>query len=248
MNDQNSDETCKLLENYLNVATSLCGRKVMLSVLFEDNLLTEFEENNQDFEYKGFENLLNNTLQELNQLWEYREKVKSMLEMKEVYENEDKIITAVSVALAEMYNFQLQPFLQLREIAYDHILTCKAQLENSDLGLRIKNEASKELSEYTDQYLSANGALQHLHQEYYRKNVDLVYGQLQRMLHDKEKFGKSAFDIGGGLDRLQKLDVQYSQERLKLLNVIKLTKEYQKNQLKQALESESICLEELRFK
>jgi hypothetical protein len=212
---------------------------LLLTVLFEVDFLVDFEENIQELRLKGYENMFNNAIKELDEVIKLRSKVETLLEMTTIYVIEDEVIANVSIALAELYNFQLQPFLQLRELAYDEMTKAKQILNNSDLGQRVKKEAEKELKEFREQYLSSTEALQQLYQEYYRKTVELVSGQTERMRCDQNKFGQSAFQVKGALTRLQKLELFLSQEKLKLLNSIKVTKEFQRDQVQQQLNESS---------
>ncbi|RWS16737.1 junction-mediating and -regulatory protein-like protein, partial [Dinothrombium tinctorium] len=226
------DSICRQLEDYLEKALHICGKRLFLSLLFDEHPLSDFEENLQELRLKGHENVYRNALNELEEVLKIRKRAENMIEMSTVYAIEDEVVANVSIALAELYNFQIQPFLQLREIAFNSKKKAETKLKDDNLGERIKREAKREYEENNDQYLAANEALQHLYQEYYRKTSELVGAQVERMLCDKGRFGRSAFDVVDGPNRLLRLQVFLCQERLKLLNAIKLSKECQRDQMK----------------
>lgn len=233
-----TDQQCREIENYLLKALYVCGKKLLLSLLFDDDPLGDFEENIQELKLKGHENLINVTNKELAEVLNLRQAAVTMLEMATVYALEDEVVKNLSIALAEMYNFLVKPFLQLRELAYVRLREAESRIKDPDLGKRRKEEATREAEDCRDQFMSATAALQQLYQEYYRKTEELVNGQLTRMLQDQEKFGKSAFVVQGGHTRLQNLEIFHSKEKIKLLNAVKATLEYQRDSIKQQLTSD----------
>ena len=238
--DDLSEELCIETQKYLESALSLCGRKLLFTVLFDVDFLSDFEEDIQELRQKGFETLVNNALEELKEVINLRTNAETLLEMTTIYMIEDQVITNATIALAELYNFRFQPFLKLREISSDSMQKCKEVMDDQDLGPRIKNKATKEYNEFKEQYLSSSEALQQLYQDYYRKNVELLRGQTERMKSDQKRFGESAFQVKGGLNRLRRLDIFLTQERLKLLKAIKVTKDFQKSQIQQQLSESSL--------
>ncbi|XP_076355534.1 junction-mediating and -regulatory protein-like [Tachypleus tridentatus] len=225
------------IEAYLYTALDVCGKKMLFSLLFEEeeDPLMDYEENVNEFRLRAHESLVNKAFHDLKEILELRERAESLLELATVYTLEDEVVANISVALSELYNFQLKPFLELRELSTSKTTSAQLQLEDQDLGDKVKQQAAKDLEEWKNQYFSVTEAIQHLYQDYYRKTVDLLSGQRKRMLEDKNKFGKSTFEIQA-LPRLQKLDVSVSKERLKLLNAVKASHEYQRDKIQQQLE------------
>ncbi|XP_053214013.1 WASP homolog-associated protein with actin, membranes and microtubules-like isoform X2 [Panonychus citri] len=232
-------ETCNAIEQYLEVAMSMAGKGLLLALLFDDDEdpLSDFEEDIQEMRLTGFENVVKGCYTDLEDVLRLRTRAKNMKELAKIWKLEDKVIASLSVAISEKYNFQLQPFLQLREMAHNHIKQAKERLSDPDFGNRVKILARKEIEEFNDQFLSANGALQHLYQEYYRKVVDIISGQMIRIKEDEQRFGKNGFDLEDGPLRLLKLQINHSQEIIKLRNTVRVTKEYNRDQLRKYLKS-----------
>lgn len=99
-----------------------------------------------------------------------------MLELATVYALEDQVVTNISIALAELYNFQLGPFLELRELAVERSRVARGKAEDARLGPRVRARDLRTAEEWDNRGQSANEAAQHLYQEYYRRTVQLVVG------------------------------------------------------------------------
>ncbi|XP_054159264.1 WASP homolog-associated protein with actin, membranes and microtubules-like isoform X2 [Oppia nitens] len=240
------EEICDKIRQYLDIALTLCGQKLLFTILFDVDFLSDYEEDNQELRLKGYENLLNTAMNELNEVFELKTNVETLLEMNTIYTVEDKAVSNVIIALEELYNFQLQPFRRLRELAHNCIKTNEKLINSSEVGQRVKNEALAEITEAKSQYLTSSEAIQQLYDDYYRKTVDLISGQTDRMRCDQKRFGKTAFRVKGCLTRLLSLEVFVSQEKLQLLNSIKATKVFQRNQLKQEIK-ENVCKSEKKI-
>ncbi|XP_064474727.1 junction-mediating and -regulatory protein-like isoform X1 [Ornithodoros turicata] len=221
------DGVCEALEKYLQRALDVSGKKLLFAVLFgEEDYLTDYEEDIQELRFRAVEQTLDRAKSELAGVQALRDRAETMLELSTVYALEDEVVTNVSLALAEVYNFQLGPFLELREVANERMKALRERASDETLGERVRSAARAKANEWESQVQAASEAVNQLYQDYYRSTVDLVSGQRDRMLEDQRRFGRSTFELRAH-SRLQKLEVFFSQERLKLLGAVRSTRELQ---------------------
>lgn len=118
---------------------------------------------------------MNKAYKELEEVLTLRQRADSLLQMKTIYALEDQVCKNISDSLSELYNFHLQPYLELREMAHVRVKQAKAKL-CEEIGPTIKQKAEKEFEEWNEQSLIATEALQQLYQEFYRRTLSLVLG------------------------------------------------------------------------
>ena len=78
--------------------------------------------------------------------------------------------------MAELYNYLIQPFLDMREMALDKVREAKNGLTNPNLGDRRKAEYAVMFSEWQENYVHALDRIQELYIEYYTSTVELLEG------------------------------------------------------------------------
>ena len=100
----------------------------------------------------------------------------NMLDMVEVYHLEDDAIYKLNIALAELYNYLIQPFLDMREIAFSKLRDARAGLQNPNYGQRRKAEFAIMLEEWQENYVHALDRIQEFYIEYYTKTVGIYKG------------------------------------------------------------------------
>jgi Junction-mediating and -regulatory protein len=81
-----------------------------------------------------------------------------------------------NVALAELYNYLLQPFLDSRELALGKVREAKAGIESSDSGSTARKEFEAMFHEWRDNYVHAVDSVQELYIEYYSRTVKVLTG------------------------------------------------------------------------
>ena len=231
------DSVCRLLEVYFTKAVTLCGMKLFLNLLLEDeDPLSDFEEDIQDLRLKGHETVIQSSLQLLQEKVDRRIGAKSMLQVAALYKLEDISVRNVLVAFAEYYNFQLQPFIHSREISYFQIKSLKSAIKDPDIGNRRKEEFRDKIVQLEDTFYSSTSAIYHLYQEFYRKNLKILTEVKDRVTEDSSRFGLSSFKSQGGQDRLRRLEIEVLEESIKLLNTVKASQEFQFDSIKSTTE------------
>lgn len=171
-----NDNICEQIHNYLKIALDVSGQKLLIDTLFEEHTYDEYFENVSELKRRGYDEAVNNAEDELENVLFLRSGSINMLDMVEVYKLEDKALFKLNVALAELYNYLIQPFLDMRELSFGKLREAKTGLENPDLGERRKGEYAVMLSEWQENYVHALDRIQELYIEYYSKTVHLQKG------------------------------------------------------------------------
>lgn len=170
---------CKQLEEYLCYALEICKEKLLMSTLFEyeEHTAEEYFENISELRRQGYEDEINKAEEELKNVTFLRTNASHMTEMKDVYKSEDNAVFKLNIALASLYNYLLQPFLDVRELAYSRVTEAREQLENPNVGARVKREYGEMFSEWQAHYEEALDNIQKYYIEYYRRTSDIYEGR-----------------------------------------------------------------------
>lgn len=170
------EDICIGVGYYLTEAINLVGKQIVLSSVFGDeDPLNRYEEDIQEFKLKTLEKVIEKNFEELDEILQLRDRAESLLQMKSIHMLEDEVCDKIFDSISELYNFRLQPFLELREIAHSRIEEAKAKLKEN-VGPNIKEKAEKDFEKWTEESLIASEALQQMYLEYYRRTLNLVEG------------------------------------------------------------------------
>uniref|UniRef100_A0A672HNJ7 Junction mediating and regulatory protein, p53 cofactor n=1 Tax=Salarias fasciatus TaxID=181472 RepID=A0A672HNJ7_SALFA len=104
------DELCCRLQVYLGHALDTCGWKILSQVLFTEN-------DDPDEYYESLSELRPSCLSCVLQLLEKHRSMDSMVELLELYEEEDQAYGGLLEASTQLYQYLLQPFRDMRELA-----------------------------------------------------------------------------------------------------------------------------------
>ena len=174
---ENIDEICSHLQTvYFPIALETCKEQLLMSTLFEEHSQDEYFENISELKRQGYEHLISNCEEELKNILFAREYTSSMLEMKDIYMHEDEAVFKLNIALAELYNYQIQPFLDLREVACFKVREAKREIQNPDNGERVKKEYCQQLTEWQEQYEMALDTIQDIYMKYYTRTKSILQG------------------------------------------------------------------------
>ena len=172
------DSICSQLQNYLEIALDTCGHNLLIDTLFEEHSFEEYFENVSELKRRKYDVAVSNAQDQLENVLFLRDGSINMLDMSEVYKQEDEALFKYNIALAELYNYLIQPFLDMRELAFTKLREAKAGLENPNFGERRKAEFAAMFSEWQINYIHSLDRIQELYIEYYTKTNDLLSGRL----------------------------------------------------------------------
>ena len=215
--DYDFDEICYQLEGYFVVALEICKEHLLMTTLFEEPDTKEYFDNMSELRRQNLEDEVGKCEDRLKNVIFLRTNSSTMCDMKEVYRNEDDAVLKLHESLAILYNYQQQPFLDLRAISRNKVAEAKEHLENSNLGERVKKQYAVYFSEWQGHLEQAMGNIQQLYIKYYTTTCQIYQDMLSRMLEDKKLYGKTAFELIGA-ERLLRIQEELSAEKLHLLN------------------------------
>ena len=149
----------------------------------DDHSYNEYFESVGELQRREYDSDLTNAEEELQNVLFLRDGSVNMQDMVSNYELEDEALLKINVSLAKLYNYLLQPFLDMREISFSKLQTARRGLANPNLGDRPKREFAKMFSEWQTNYIHALDSIQQLYMKYYSKTVKLQQGGLNFVLY-----------------------------------------------------------------
>ncbi|KAI8495926.1 hypothetical protein Bbelb_263420 [Branchiostoma belcheri] len=162
-----------------------------------------------------------------------------MLDMLGVYGLEDTAVEDLLLAMVELFHYNLQPFLDVREVAFIKRQELQELVQDPDIGEGRRSQYVKEYNEWQTQYETATDAILQLQIKYFSECVDISTGMKERMLSDKQKFGKATWDLHAS-GRLNRIEERVSGDTLQMLRA----KEKQFQTLRRKIKQEMAFLEE----
>ncbi|KAF7250209.1 Junction-mediating and -regulatory protein [Varanus komodoensis] len=118
LSEQEMDALCYQLQVYLGHCLDTCGWKILSQVLFtETDDPEEYYESLSELRQKGYEEVLQRARKRIQELLEKHKNTESMVELLELYQMEDEAYGSLAEATTELYQYLLQPFRDMRELA-----------------------------------------------------------------------------------------------------------------------------------
>ncbi|XP_018493622.2 uncharacterized protein LOC100907539 [Galendromus occidentalis] len=199
---------CANLKRYLKGVLDGCGATLLAWVFFmaEEVSHAEFDPEVDKFQRKILEVDLAKSRDELTRLLDS----KAGLGLDTAYSMEDEIVTNISLALGELFNFRISTFAEMRDL-------CEKQRS----------------SHWTDRAEQAQQAVDELTIIYHAACLDLVLGQRDRMKRDHGAGVDFARWTASHQARFLKLSVFVSQERLRWMMAVRTFKRREYDRLSQ---------------
>uniref|UniRef100_A0A8C6ZXA5 Junction mediating and regulatory protein, p53 cofactor n=1 Tax=Nothoprocta perdicaria TaxID=30464 RepID=A0A8C6ZXA5_NOTPE len=223
LSEQEMDALCGQLQVYLVHSLDTCGWKILSQVLFtETDDPEEYYESLSELRQKGYEEVL-------QRLLEKHKNTESMVELLELYQMEDEAYSSLAEATTELYQYLLQPFRDMRELAMLRRQQIKISIENDYLGPRRIESLQKEDADWQKKAHVAVLSIQDLTVKYFE-----ITAKAQKA--DQKKFGKAAW--AAAVERMEKLQYAVSKETLQLMRAKEICLEQKKHALKEELEAD----------
>lgn len=173
----NIDDICAYLENtYFPLALETCREQLLMSTMFEEHCHEEYFENMSELKRQGYDQSIKIAEEELKNVLFERDHASNMSEMADVYNREDEAVFKLNIALAELFNYLLQPFLDVREVACMKVREAKGEIQNPDNGERVRREYCEQLIEWQQHYEQALDMIQENYMKYYSKTKRILKG------------------------------------------------------------------------
>ncbi|XP_009909090.2 junction-mediating and -regulatory protein [Dryobates pubescens] len=236
LSEQEMDALCYKLQVYLVHSLDTCGWKILSQVLFtETDDPEEYYESLSELRQKGYEEVLQRARRRIQELLEKHKNTESMVELLELYQMEDEACSSLAEATTELYQYLLQPFRDMRELAMLRRQQIKISIENDYLGPRRIESLQKEDADWQRKAHMAVLSIQDLTVKYFEITAKTQKAVYDRMRADQKKFGKAAW--AAAVERMEKLQYAVSKETLQLMRAKEICLEQKKHALKEEMQS-----------
>ncbi|XP_033828280.1 junction-mediating and -regulatory protein-like [Periophthalmus magnuspinnatus] len=235
------EELCFSLHQYLGHALDTCGWKILSQVLFTENDDTdEYYESLSELRQSGYEEALHRASRHLTELLERHGSTDSMVDLLDLYEQEDQAFGGLLEASTQLYQYLLQPFRDMRELAMLRRQQIKISLANDYLGPRRIEALKKEDCDWQKKAQEAVLNIQDFTVKYFEITARAQKGVYERMKSDQRKFGKASWTTA--VTRMERLRYSVAKETLQLQRAKEISLEQRKHALKE--EMQSLCSSE----
>ncbi|XP_035524322.1 junction-mediating and -regulatory protein [Morone saxatilis] len=229
-----TDALCFQLKVYLGHALDTCGWKILSQVLFsERDDMEEYYESLSELRQKGYEDALERAKRGMQEVLDKHKAMDSMVELLQVYPEEDEAYGELLEATTQLYHYLLQPFRDMRELATLRRQQIKVCLETERLGPRRVESLRKEDEEWQKKAHAAVLTIQDLTVKFFETTTRAQKALYERMRADQKKFGKSAW--AAAVERMERLQYAVSKETLQLMRAKEICLEQKKHGLKEEM-------------
>nr|XP_009483252.1 PREDICTED: WASP homolog-associated protein with actin, membranes and microtubules [Pelecanus crispus] len=143
-----------------------------------------------------------------------------MVALMKVYEEEDEAYQDLVAMATQFYQYLLQPFRDMRELATLYKLEILKSLQYDNLGPKRVAALQKDAEEWTKRAESAVCSIQDITVNYFKETVKALAAMHKQMEQDQERFGKTTW--ASALPRLENLKCMLAKETLQHLRAREL--------------------------
>ncbi|XP_061553619.1 junction-mediating and -regulatory protein [Phycodurus eques] len=234
--ERETEALCYQLQVYLGHALDTCGWKIFSRVLFTDSDDTdEYYESLSELRRKGYDDGLDRAKRRLQEVLDKHRGLDSMVELLQVYGEEDEAYGQMLEAATQLYHYLLQPFRDMRELAMLRRQQIKIALETERLGPRRVDGLRREDEERQKKAHAAVLAIQDLTVKFFETTNRAQKALYERMRADQRRLGKSAW--AAAVERMERLQYSVSKETLQLMRAKEISLEQRKHGLKEEMRS-----------
>ncbi|XP_042330590.1 WASP homolog-associated protein with actin, membranes and microtubules isoform X2 [Sceloporus undulatus] len=228
---------CRRLERYLGWALELCGRKVLLELLFAQDLQEEerYFENLQEFRRKALKGRLAEAKEALRRILHQHKDTDKLVDLMELYKEEDEAYLELVTVATEFYQYLLQPFRDMRELATLYRLEILKSLQANRLGPKRVESLRKEAEEWTNQAEEAVCSIQDITVSYFKETVMALAAMQKQMEQDQKRFGQAAW--ASVSPRLENLKYLLAKETLQHMRAKELCLKHKRTNTQKQMET-----------
>ncbi|KAB1257225.1 WASP homolog-associated protein with actin; membranes and microtubules [Camelus dromedarius] len=213
-------ELCWQLERYLGQAADGCGGAAVRDALFPVEGCAADYESPREFRERALRARRDEEGARLRQVLQGHEKAHTMVALMEVYQEEDEAYQEFVTVATMFFQYLLQPFRDMRELATSCKLAILKSLDEDDLGPKRIAALQKEAQEWTRRAEEAVVSIQHITVNYFEETVKALAGMQKQMEQDEKRFGQAAWATA--TPRLEKLKLMLARETLQLMRAKEL--------------------------
>ncbi|NXS76464.1 WHAMM protein, partial [Pandion haliaetus] len=144
----------------------------------------------------------------------------TMVALMKVYEEEDEAYQDLVTMATQFYQYLLQPFRDMRELATLYKLEILKSLQYDNLGPKRVAALQKDAEEWTKRAENAVCSIQDITVNYFKETVKALAAMHKQMEQDQERFGKTTW--ASALPRLENLKCMLAKETLQHLRAREL--------------------------
>ncbi|XP_032415735.1 WASP homolog-associated protein with actin, membranes and microtubules [Xiphophorus hellerii] len=231
------DTPCRKLEKYFSTAIDLCGRKIVLETLFtqDERDVDEYFENLQEFKKKTMQEEMSRAKGQLKELLQSHSTTNGMVALLSIYEKEDEAYQDLVTVATSFFQYLLQPFRDMRELACLYKMEILKSLEFEDLGPKRIAALEKEAEEWRMKAEDAVASIQDITVNYFAQTSKALAGMVKQMEEDKKRFGPAAW--ASAAPRLEKLRFLLAKETLQHMRAAEMCLSRKKDAIKERLEN-----------
>ncbi|KAF1416348.1 hypothetical protein FQV22_0000357, partial [Spheniscus magellanicus] len=215
-------ELCRELELYLGWALELCGGRVVLDALFapDRSCDDEYFESLHELRGRALRGHLARAKEALRRVLQQHKNADTMVALMKVYEEEDEAYQDLVTTATQFYQYLLQPFRDMRELATLYKLEILKSLQYDKLGPKRVAALQKDAEEWTKRAENAVCSIQDITVNYFKETVKALAAMHKQMEQDQERFGKTTW--ASALPRLENLKCMLAKETLQHLRAREL--------------------------
>ncbi|KAM9181655.1 WASP homolog-associated protein with actin, membranes and microtubules [Mergus octosetaceus] len=222
LGEAEAQELCRALERYLGWALELCGGGVLLDALFaaERPRDEEYFESLRELRGRALRGHLARAKEALRRVLQQHKSADTMVALMKVYEEEDEAYQDLVTMATQFYQYLLQPFRDMRELATLYKLEILKSLQYDNLGPKRVAALQKDAEEWTKRAENAVCSIQDITVNYFKETVKALTAMQKQMEQDQERFGKATW--ASALPRLENLKCMLAKETLQHLRAREL--------------------------
>ncbi|XP_057691604.1 WASP homolog-associated protein with actin, membranes and microtubules [Corythoichthys intestinalis] len=211
---RDSDAPCRKLEKYFSTAIDVCGRTIVLDTLFsqDEKDVDDYFENLQEFKRKSMHDEMSRAKDHLRQLLQSHDCADRMVALLAIYAQEDEAYQELVTEATSFFQYLLQPFRDIRELACLYKMEILKSMELDDLGPKRIEALEREAEEWRAKAEDAVASIQDITVTYFAQTSKALTGMVKQMEEDKHRFGAAAW--ASAAPRLEKLRVLLAKEAL----------------------------------
>nr|XP_045002044.1 WASP homolog-associated protein with actin, membranes and microtubules [Jaculus jaculus] len=227
-------ELCRQLERYLALAADGCGGLTVRDALFPALGDAADCEGLREFRERTLRARLERARARLRQVLQGHGKANTMVALMKVYQEEDEAYQELVTMATMFFQYLLQPFRDMREVATLCKLHILKSLDEDVLGPKRVLALQEEAREWTRRAEDAVVSIQDITVNYFKETVTALTGMQKQMEQDGKRFGQAAWATA--TPRLEKLKLMVARETLQLLRTRELCLNHKKAEIQRKVE------------
>ncbi|GAA6068654.1 WASP homolog-associated protein with actin, membranes and microtubules, partial [Tachysurus ichikawai] len=236
--ERDVEAVCQQLERYFSIAVDVCGVKILLETLFPQEEAGEEDkycENLQEFKRKAMEEQVRRAKNSVDTIIHSHPAASGLVQLMKIYDEEDETYSELVTIATQYYQYQLQPFRDMRELSTLHTMEIQKILQLQELGPKRVCELEREAEEWSKGVNEAVCSIQDITVCYFTETTTALSGMLKQMEADRKRFGQASWAVA--TPRLEKLKFLLAKETLQLMRAREMCVNRRKDEIKEKMSS-----------